>query len=161
MKTIILFSAVVFTGLSAGLFYAWTVSVIPGTKKISDINYLETMQSINKEILNPAFFLIFFGPLILLFISSFSEYYNDKMIFGFVLAALITYLTGTFGVTVFGNVPLNNQLEKLELVELGRNKLSKFRNIYELKWNKYHYYRTAFSVLSFILILIAVSLKHK
>jgi hypothetical protein len=38
-----MFSAIVLTGLSAGLFYAWAVSVIPGTKKVKDFTYLETM----------------------------------------------------------------------------------------------------------------------
>ena len=69
-KSIILFGAVVLTGLSAGLFCAWSVSVIPGTKRVADLAYLETMQSINRAILNPVFFLIFFGSVVLLSISS-------------------------------------------------------------------------------------------
>ena len=52
LKSIILFSTLILTGLSAGFFYAWQVSVIPGTKRVVDLTYLETMQSINRAILN-------------------------------------------------------------------------------------------------------------
>ena len=74
IKSAVLFGAVILTGLSAGLFYAWQVSVIPGTQKVGDLTYLESMQSINRAILNPAFFLIFFGSLILLILSSIFEF---------------------------------------------------------------------------------------
>jgi uncharacterized membrane protein len=33
MKNMILFFAIIATGLMAGLFYAWSVSVMPGLKK--------------------------------------------------------------------------------------------------------------------------------
>ena len=64
IKTISLFGAILLTGLSAGLFYAWEVSVIPGTKRVADASYIETMQHINRAIINPAFMLIFFGSLL-------------------------------------------------------------------------------------------------
>ncbi|MDW7691950.1 DUF1772 domain-containing protein [Flammeovirgaceae bacterium SG7u.111] len=155
IKSITLFSAVLFTGLSAGLFYAWAVSVIPGTKKVIDMTYLETMQSINRAILNPAFFLSFFGSLLLLTISSIQQY-QTGLTFWIMLAATLTYLVGTFGVTAFGNIPLNNTLDALALNKLNINQLTEFRTNYEVKWNKLHMIRTAFSILSFSLSLIAV-----
>lgn len=148
------FLAIVLTGLSAGLFYAWQVSVIPGTSKVSDANYLFTMQSINKEILNPAFFLIFFGSLIALVATSFLTYGTQS--FWFALSAALVYLFGTFFVTSAGNVPLNNQLEALNLGQISLTQISEFRAMYEPKWNRLHTIRTFFSVVSFILILLAV-----
>ena len=41
MKSLSLYAAVTLTGLSAGLFYAWAVSVIPGTQRVIDTTYLE------------------------------------------------------------------------------------------------------------------------
>ena len=157
MKTVFLFSAMMLTGLSAGLFYAWAVSVIPGTKRVKDITYLETMQSINREILNPWFFLIFFGSLIAIVISSIQQAGNG-MVFWMILIAGITYFAGTFGVTVFGNVPLNNQLENLSLKDLSIADMSKWRAYYEAAWNRLHTIRTLFSVLSFYLTLHAAFL---
>ncbi|NND34051.1 MAG: DUF1772 domain-containing protein [Saprospiraceae bacterium] len=155
IKSTSLLIAVVLTGLSAGLFYAWQVSVIPGTRKVTDLTYLQTMQSINRAILNPAFFLIFFGCLILLIINTIQQL-NTGIIFWLLLSATLIYLIGTFGVTVFGNVPLNNTLEAMDLTRLGEDKAMEFRQVYEQKWNRFHLIRTVFSVISFLFSVLAI-----
>lgn len=161
IKSFVLFGAVVLTGLSAGLFYAWSVSVIPGTQKVVDITYLETMQSINRAILNPVFFLVFFGTLVLLSIGSIYEFHTNRTVFWLMLGASITYLIGTVGVTGLGNVPLNDQLDALQLRELTADKISAFRKYYETNWNRLHQVRTAFAVLSFLLVTLAVFIDNK
>ena len=155
MKLTIIFIAILLTGLSAGLFYSWSVSVIPGTKKISDINYLSTMKSINKEILNPMFFIIFFGPLLTLGISAVQQYTNNS-VFWLIFFSGVIFLVGTFGVTAFGNVPMNKQSDSLFIENLSVSELSDWRHYYESLWNKLHIIRTLFSVTSFILVLLAV-----
>ena len=156
IKSIVLFGAVVLTGLSAGFFYAWSVSVIPGTQKVINTTYLETMQSINRAILNPAFFLIFFGSILFLSIGSVYQFNTDKTTFWFILIASVFYLIGTVGVTALGNVPLNNQLDALNLNEISSSKLSEFRSFYESKWNRLHLIRTIFAVGSFLLSVLAI-----
>ena len=155
MKSITIFAAVIITGLSAGFFYAWAVSVIPGTRRVSDLTYLQTMQSINRAILNPAFSLIFFGSLLLLVFSAI-QMFHAGLTFWLISAAVLSYLVGTFGVTAFGNVPLNNQLDMLNINNLSTVKLSLFRQNYEMKWNRLHTIRTVFAVISFLLSLLAV-----
>ena len=155
IKSVTLFFAVVLTGLSAGLFYAWMVSVIPGTRKLADLAYLESMQSINREILNPAFFLIFFGSPIALAISSI-QHANTGLTFWLILAATAIYLAGTFAVTAFGNVPLNDSLEALDLATQNETQLAEFRKMYEGKWNRLHLIRTVFSVISFMLAIMGI-----
>lgn len=160
-KSIVMLGSVILTGLSAGLFYAWTVSVIPGTKMVKDITYLETMQSINKAILNPAFFVIFFGSLVLLSIASIYEFNTNKLAFGFILGSSITYLVGAIGVTGLGNVPLNDQLEVLKIVEMGSEKITEFRKYYESNWNRLHVIRTVFALISFVLAVLALIVQSK
>ncbi len=156
IKSFILFGTVVLTGLSAGLFYAWSVSVIPGTQKVADPAYLETMQNINRAILNPSFFLIFFGSIFFLSIASIYEFHENKVAFWLLLSASIFYLIGTVGVTGLGNVPLNNQLDALELTKINASKIAEFRKFYELNWNRLHLIRTIFAVISFLLSVLAV-----
>ena len=158
MKTIIFFITVVLTALSAGIFFAWSVSVIPGTKKITDITYLETMQTINKEILNPVFFAVFFGSLVFLVISTITQF-NHKPTFWLVLSAMLIYAVGTFGFTAFGNVPLNNELDALNLKELNLSELKSFRTYYERYWNGFHTIRTLAGLVSFLLLLISIFIK--
>ncbi len=154
IKSLVLFAAILLTGLSAGLFYAWMVSVIPGTRKVVDTTYLETMQSINRAILNPAFYLIFFGSVLLLAIATIQQF-NFGITFWLLLGATLTYLLGTFGVTVFGNVPLNDALDVLQLEELSKHKITEFRQSYERDWNRLHLIRTVFSVISFALSILS------
>jgi uncharacterized membrane protein len=160
IKTVTLFLAIILTGLSAGLFYAWQVSVIPGTRKLMDMTYLQSMQSINKEILNPAFFLIFMGSPLILAITTI-QHYNNGVTFWILLAATLVYAFGTFAVTTLGNVPLNDTLEALNLAELADAEVVQFRNSYELKWNRLHLIRTVFSVFSFLFSLAAIFIQYK
>ncbi|EAR14842.1 anthrone oxygenase family protein [Robiginitalea biformata] len=159
LKTILLFGSVILTGLSAGFFYAWSVSVIPGTGKVPDLTYLETMQSINRAILNPAFFLVFFGSLVLLSLASIYEFHTSRLVFGLVLGAPITYLLGTFGVTAMGNVPLNNQLDVLDLAQMNAEQIGEFREYYETRWNRLHGIRTVFAVVAFLGVSLALFFK--
>lgn len=156
LNSVILVGAVITTGLSAGLFYAWSVSVIPGTQKIGDPSYLETMQSINREILNPAFFLSFFGSVALLGAAGISQWQAGRNGFTLVLTAFILYLFGTVGVTAMGNVPLNNQLDLLQLNQLSASEISDFRKHYEIRWNRLHQVRTLFALASFVIISLAL-----
>ncbi|MGI9533261.1 DUF1772 domain-containing protein [Lutimonas sp.] len=155
MKTFVLFITVLLNALSTGFFFAWSVSVILGTKKVGDFTYLESMQSINREILNPAFFIVFFGSIITLSLSAILQY-SYKPMFWFIAASAAIYLMGTFGVTAFGNVPLNNELEALNLKELSISELKNFRNYYESKWNRYHTIRTVSSVTSFVFLITGI-----
>lgn len=161
IKSLLYFSAIVLTGLSAGFFVAWQVSVIPGNLKVSDGVYMETMQSINRAILNPTFFMIFFGSSLLLALSSIYLFNTDRIAFWWMLAATITYLIGTLGITAVGNVPLNDQLDVINLSELTDLAKQEFRHFYETKWNRLHFTRTIFSVVSFILALIALLIAHR
>ena len=156
MKGYLLITTTLLTGLSSGLFYAWTVSVIPGTKRISDLAYMETMQSINRAIMNPWFMVIFLGPLLCFGLTLYGQFKSGDMSgFGVMLTAAIIYLVGTIGVTAFGNVPLNESLDKVQIAEVSIDALQRIRMHYETHWNKLHLIRTAFSVLSFLICVIA------
>ncbi|MCJ8278136.1 MAG: DUF1772 domain-containing protein [Bdellovibrionales bacterium] len=136
----------IITGLGASFFFAWCVTVIPGTKKVSDATYLEVMQWVNKKIINPIFFVIFIGPGILLAINA---VYFEPM----AITSAVFYIFGTIGITMAKNVPLNDKLEAKVLSQMSEGEKSEFRKSYELVWNRWHYIRTVFSVLSFILII--------
>lgn len=154
LKIMVLYIAILITGLSAGLFYSWQISVIPGTKLSQDYTYIETMQKINRAIINPPFMLIFLGSLLIQVVSVFL-YWNTSIPFWLILMATVLYAGGTIMVTGLGNVPLNDALDELHLDDLSKKEISKERHDYEVPWNRLHLVRTAFAVLSFMLLLIA------
>ncbi len=159
LKTLVLFSAILLTGLSAGLFFAWQVSVIPGTKRVQDSVYIETMQKINRAIINPPFMVIFLGPLFLQIIS-FVLYWNTSKTLWLILGASILYGIGTVIVTGLGNVPLNDKLDTLSLNDLIEKQMASERQYYEARWNRLHTVRTVFAVLSFIVLTATAFLPH-
>ena len=65
-RALTLAGATLTTGLAAGVFYAYAVSVNLGLATQPDTSYVATMQAINERIENPVFFLSFFGAVLFL-----------------------------------------------------------------------------------------------
>ncbi len=150
IKAVSLFIAIILTGLSAGLFCGWEVSVIPGTRRVGDNVYIETMQAINRAIINPAFMVIFFGTFLMQGLSAYQ--FRGTPLFWWILGATLIYIVGTLGITIFGNVPLNDSLDVVTLCDLSQEEVSTTRGAYQRKWNKLHALRTLFAVISFMLL---------
>lgn len=149
---------IVLAGSMAGLFYGWTVSVIPGTRKIDDAAYVSTMQSINREIINPWFVVPFMTVPLFLIASVVVEFRAGNTRRSWVLgAAALTYLVGVLGVTIGGNVPLNNSLDAVGLTSLTDSELSRARLDYETPWNRWHNLRAAAAVLTFAIATVAAT----
>ncbi|MGH2665613.1 DUF1772 domain-containing protein [Flavobacterium sp.] len=158
MKTtdFILLITTTFSALIAGLFYAYSCSVNLGLGKLSDIEYIKAMQSINREIQNPIFFTCFFGALILIPLSAYLNFNQQATLKTWLLlAAVFTYAVGVFGVTVFGNVPLNDALENFNVIGAANEAIQNQRSLFEAKWNSLNTIRTIFSLITVILLIIA------
>mgnify|MGYP006295120143 FL=1 len=156
MNTIILIITTLFSGLMAGLFYAWSISVTPGLAKINDVSYLQAFQSMNRAILNPLFFVVFFGLVILLpVLSYFSFQTSIGNQYWYVLAATILYFIGIMAVTIGGNIPLNNALEALQIESMTPEQMDEFRKGFENKWNRLNLVRSISSFLTFLLLVLA------
>lgn len=155
LSGIILVLAATVTALIGGLFYAWSCSVVPGLGRLGNTEYIAAMQSMNRAILNPVFFLSFMGTLILLPLATFLHYGHGSMRFWLLLAASIAYAAGVFGVTMAGNVPLNNALDVFNLKTASADEIAAFRTRFEAPWNRLNDIRTFFSVVAIILVVIA------
>lgn len=156
MKTTILIITTLSSGLMAGLFYSWTVSVTPGLAKIGNANYLQAFQAMNRAILNPAFFTFFMGLVILLPLASYMYYIPPLSTqFWLILSATILYMLGVMAITIFGNVPINNTLEALQIESMSLEQMSSFRLGFESKWNNLNMIRTICSSFSFVLLIMA------
>jgi uncharacterized membrane protein len=153
---IALLAAAFTTALIAGLFYSYSCSVNPGLARLTDANYLSAMQSINREILNPVFFMSFMGTLVLLPLSTWLQYNPSAPLrFYLLLGATLVYGVGTFGVTMFGNVPLNNALDAFHLQSASPQALSQQRTLFEKPWNQLHTIRTFANAIALVLVLLA------
>lgn len=152
--------AMLLAGLVAGLFYSYACSVTGALGKLPDREYVMTFQSINTTILNAWFFTGFMGSLIVLPLATWLSYRADAPFsFWLLLSASVLYAVGVFGVTIFGNVPLNNMLGCFNMATATPQDISSLRERFESPWNKLNLIRTIAAVLSFLLAVLSIKLK--
>lgn len=154
MENTLLVINCVLTGLLAGVFYAYSVSVNGALKQLKDIEYIRAMQAINRVIQNPLFFICFMGPLVTLpWVTALA---HGEPQFWLLLVATCVYYIGSFGLTVTGNVPLNERLDKISSTQSTPEQLAAARRTYETPWVTLHTIRTLASILAFVLLVVAI-----
>ena len=107
---LILFAAIG-SGLTAGIFFAFSTFVMRALAQQPAESGIAAMQSINITVINPWFMAAFFGPGVVglgLAIAALRQWEQPGSLYW--LAGALLYLIGTIGVTIAGNVPLNDAL---------------------------------------------------
>src|ERR671913_110338 len=160
VRTLTLGLATLATGLVAGVFYAYAVSVNLGLAAQPDASYVATMNAINERIENPVFFLNFFGAV--LFLIAALVVYSPRPRSGrfwLIALACLLYIVGCFLLTVFVNVPLNEELARVA-ADASSDELSGARAAYEDPWNFWNGVRTVFSSMAFLALIGACLLRE-
>lgn len=139
----------ILTTLTAGTFFGYAISVNGALHKLKDDEYVRAMQAINVVIQNSVFLFCFMGPILLLPLSTILALDNPTQ-FWLLLIAAALYIVGVFGVTAFGNVPLNDRLAKADPSDATRA-----RNEFERPWNRLHFVRTVAGIVVTTLIFTA------
>lgn len=147
---------ILLTGLSAGLCFTWSNTVTPGLGRLDDLGYLQSFQQMNKTILNPIFIVVFFAPFFLSLVNIYLLKNSSSNLLWLVILAGVIYFFGVLLITLFGNVPLNEMLDKSDLSISSIDELSQLREKFEVKWNRLHSIRTISSIISFLLLIIGL-----
>ena len=135
-------------GLAAGLFFAFSVSVMPGLRQVDDGTFASTMNAINRAILNPVFGVVFVGALLAPAAAAVLAFGAGEPTRGWVIVASgVVYLVGVLFVTGAVNVPLNDALAK-----------NSDRAAFESRWVRFNAVRTVANVVAFALALVAIAL---
>jgi uncharacterized membrane protein len=153
VRALTLGGATLTTGLVAGVFYAYSVSVDPGLTAQSDASYVATMQEINERIQNPLFFASFIGAVLFL-LAALVVHLPRLRSSRFLLISLacLLYIGGGFLLTAFINVPMNDQLATVD-PEAPALVLSRAREAYEGPWDFWNGVRTIFSTMAFLSLI--------
>ena len=148
VRTVTLFAAALVSGLSAGLFYSYACSVMPGLGRSSDRTFVEGMQGINVAIINPVFMVTFLGTAVLtglavlLYLPA-----SVRGVLPWIIAGLVLYLA-TLVITFAVNIPLNNQLmaagEPDRIADLAAVRLK-----FETTWVRWNIVRALTSTAAF------------
>ncbi|MEU2255957.1 anthrone oxygenase family protein [Nocardia xishanensis] len=146
-----LVAAVLATGLTAGVFYAYAISVMPALNRSDDRTIVDVMQKINVVIINPWFMIAFLGAVgfaVLAAVLHLGKEHRATLIWiGIALALNVI----AFAVTAGFNVPLNDQLaaagDPAQIADMAA-----VRADYESAWVRYNVIRAVVHTMAFLVL---------
>jgi uncharacterized membrane protein len=153
--TILEIIAIVGSGLTAGIFYAFSTFVMAALARIPPEQGIAAMNSINVTVINPWFFAVFFGtPVICALLAVLALIRWGEPGAAFILAASLIYIVGSLVVTMVFNVPLNNAL--MATNPAGPEGQALWTR-YLADWTWWNHVRTIASTLAFALFIGAIA----
>lgn len=144
LRSLVLLAATLTTGLMAGLYFAFSVAVMPGLAKGGDRTLVEAMQRINVAILNGWFTLAFGGALVLGVVAAVMHRGGaGRPALPWIIAGVALYAVSLV-ITMGFSVPLNDRLAGAG--DPGRiHDLAAVRARFESAWVHWNVARTVVS----------------
>lgn len=149
--------AALLSGLFAGFFVTYQVSVTRGLAEVDDETYVQTFQWINRTIQTPTFAVIFFGTIPAILAALVLNRRSGRMVSALLGAALM-FAVVTIIITATGNVPLNRELDVVEVVT--PQIAAQARADFEGPWNTLNLIRTLTAVAVACCATLATSIKR-
>ncbi|CAN7403417.1 DUF1772 domain-containing protein [Rhizobium sp. LjRoot254] len=147
-------TSVLGSGIVAGVFFAFSSFVMAALARLPANQGIAAMQSINITVINPLFMLILFGTGLLGAALAVGVYLAWPQPRGLLLVAgAVIYIVGVLGVTMAGNVPLN---DALAATNPQSAESASWWAGYLKDWTTWNHVRTIASALSMLLFLLAL-----
>ena len=144
LLTLLTLAGILGSGLVARIFFAFSSFVMRALGLLPDSEGIAAMKAINTTVLNPGFFLAFFGTgAVCLPVASLALESSAGTNQAYLLAGCALYLLGCLLVTVAFSVPLNHQLASVEPDASGARALWAH---YLRRWTLWNHVRTAASL---------------
>jgi uncharacterized membrane protein len=141
------------SGLMAGLFFAFSVAVMPALRQVRPRDGIVVMQGVNRAILNPLFLLVFVGAALLAAAIAVTTVWTwDDGGAGLRLAAGVVCLIGVVVLTAAYHIPRNDALDRLDADSTGS---ADRWATYLAEWVPWNHVRTLASTTSLVLLVIA------
>ncbi len=154
LRTILALLTLLGCGLMAGVFFAFSAFVMKAFARLPAAEGMASMQSVNRAVINPVFMTVFLGTAVacvLTLAHSLTRWHSSGSVY--LLIGCLLYLIGTFAVTMFLNVPLNNTLAAVEPAAPNSDKL--WAN-YQASWTAWNHVRAVASLLASGLFALAL-----
>lgn len=134
--------------LIGGSLFAFSAFIMAALRRLPDAEGVRIMQEINRTVFTPWFMVPFFGTAVLSLGAVVAALGNtDRGWWLPLLSAGLLYGIGVFGVTAFGNVPLNNKLAGMEASDASA---AAFWRRYGVVWTRWNHSRVVASVGSLL-----------
>lgn len=154
LNTVAVVAALLGSALIGGVFFAFSSFVMKALGRVPSAEGIAAMQSINVVVLNPSFLGAFMGTALLsLAVAVFAARDFGSASAGFLWTGSLLYLVGTFLVTAFGNVPLNDQLAAVSATDPDSVELwSRYLD----RWTLLNTVRTAAAMIAALCFTVAL-----
>ncbi|MBE9176647.1 DUF1772 domain-containing protein [Synechocystis salina LEGE 06155] len=154
---ILLIVTTLLCSLVAGFLFAFATIVMPGIKQLRDRDFIRAFQVIDGVVQKkqPVFVAVWVGSVVASVAVTglgFSQLEGSQRLL--LLAVLLVYMLGVQLSTFTINVPLNNQLQALNVDAMGETALKSARLSFELRWNRWNVSRTLLACLTSVVLLV-------
>lgn len=140
------------TGIIGGIFYGFSSFIMAALGRLAPDRATDAMNAINVTVITPSFLGWFMGMGLVSFVIAVGAAFAwQETAAKLVFAASLLYLVGTFGVTMFLNVPLNDQLAAVDPAQV-----STLWPHYLDVWTTWNTVRTVCAVASSLLFMLAL-----
>ena len=155
LTTVAVAAALLGCALIGGVFFAFSSFVMKALARMPSREGIAAMQSINVVVINPTFLGVFLGTAVLcLLVAALAVLSWGTSAPPYLLAGSASYLTGTYLLTGVGNVPLNERLAAVSVLDQAADSLWEH---YLDRWTLLNTVRTgaaAFAALMLVLGLL-------
>ncbi len=142
------------SAMVGGIFFAFSSFIMKALAGVPSGEGIGAMQSINVVVINPSFMGAFFGTAALSLIAIWFALAGWGHPFApYFLGGALFYLVGTILVTIFGNVPLNDQLAAVSATDLGSPEVWE---LYLDRWTMWNHVRTAAAMVAALLYTLGL-----
>ena len=155
-STLALVATALLVALVAGFLFAFAVVVMPGIRELEDGDFIRAFQHMDGVIQkgDPLFGLVFVGSVVAVltapFLSGPALAGPERVL---LLATAGIYIAGVISPTGTVNVPLNHQLQRLEVDAVATDQLRAARLAFEPRWNRWNRIRTVLACVCAALMM--------
>jgi uncharacterized membrane protein len=145
--------------LVAGLLFAFAVVVMPGIGRLPDAEFIRAFQAIDGVIQRnqPLFVVVWIGSILAVVMVAALGVWElrgaDRLLLA--LAAAV-YLLGVQLPTFTVNIPLNNEIQKLDAGAMEPAARERARQAFERRWNRSNEFRTACACVASLILLLLI-----
>ena len=146
----------------AGFLFAFAVVVMPGIKNLGNGDFIRAFQVMDGIIQDnhPLFMLVWVGSVVALIGSAMLGFGSlDAGGRSIMISAVVVYLLGVQLPTITINVPLNNELQSVDVATFDDATMTQARAKFEPRWIKWNVVRTCMSCfVTFLLLALLLRL---
>lgn len=159
-QNIVLITAIITTGLTAGLLFAFACSLMPGLGRSDDRTFISALQGADAAIVSsPPFLAAFVGGPVLTFVAVVLHLGADHRTELMWTIAALGFALATIAVTRAVHLPLNAAIQAAGDPDQIEDQ-SSVRQRFESRWVRWNVVRTVTSTLALGCLAVALALQE-